>query len=91
MKTLETSFTRKGFQYRQISRDGDVAVFEQRWGKNGSPAFETVIVQRHHGREIMGVKIPPAEFMPSTSQWGVKGWTFTHRDQALLKAASLLK
>ncbi len=91
MKILATEFSSKGFTYRQISRDGDVAVYEQRWGRNGSAAYETVIVQRHNGREIAGAYIPPAEFMPSSSQWGVKGWTFTDKDGALQKALELSK
>ncbi len=89
MKALPTEFKAKGFNYRQISRDGNVAVFEQRWGRNGSVAYETVIVQSHNGREIAGVYLPPAEFMPSSSQWGIKGWTFRSRDEALSKAAQL--
>lgn len=89
MKTLDVDFTSKGFHYRQLSRDGDVAVFGQKWGENGSTAYETVIVQRHNGREIAGTKIPPAEFYPSSGQWGIKGWTFTDRDQAFAKALAL--
>jgi hypothetical protein len=89
MKTLETEFTHKGYRYRQISRDGDVAVFSQQWGEKGSTAYETVIVQSHNGREIQGVHIPATEFYPSAGQWGQKGWTFTDRDSALKKAAAL--
>jgi len=89
VKTLETEFSFKGFNYRQISRDGDVAVYEQRWGRNGSVAYETIIVQSHNGREIAGKQIPPSEFFPSTSSWGVKGWSFTDRELALAKANAL--
>ena len=32
-------------------------------------------VLKHNGLEIAGVKIPPAEFMPSNSQWGRLAFT----------------
>jgi hypothetical protein len=39
-KPLPTRFQRDGFDYRQIAREGDCAIYEQRWSgcRNPSPA-----------------------------------------------------
>lgn len=89
VKTLPALFHAKGFNYRQLSRDGDIAVYEQTWGKSGSPAYETIIVQSHNGRTIHGTFCPPAEYFPPSTAWGVKGWTFTDRNLAFDKAIAL--
>lgn len=79
-KPLQTSFRANGFDYKQIKRVGDIAMFEQ--SKKGIEGtwFEVVIVQRHDGYTIAKVNVAPAESMPSASQWGKNG--FTYRDMA---------
>ena len=48
---ITTSFKHDGFQYRQIAREGDVAIYEQRWIRPGGElseniAYEVVRIQR---------------------------------------------
>ena len=45
MKTLETEFQPGGFVYRQIARDGDLAVYEQSKGR-AVQSYEVVRIQR---------------------------------------------
>ena len=77
MKTLPIEFTKNGFQYRQLARDGNAALYSQTKGDFG--AYEVFAIQSHNGREIAGKLIPPAEFGPSSEEWGSKGWTYTDR------------
>lgn len=85
MKPIPTEFSYNGFNYKQIRREGDVAVYQQILGKN--PSYEVIIVQKHNGYTINGVTYPPAEFYPSTNDWGTKGWTiFGWGDQTRQKA-----
>lgn len=89
-KPLEPIFTKVGFRFKQIVREGDLAIFHK---THLSPAhdggFEVVIIGRHDGYEIAGNKIEPAETYPSNEQWGVKGWTYADLYHAELKFESL--
>lgn len=88
-KPLKTAFRSKGFDYRQIERKGDVAMFEQTKHGLSGKWFEVVIVQRHDAYEIGGVMVAAAETMPSTSQWGKKGFTFRTQEAAERKFQQL--
>lgn len=81
-KPLETEFMADGFRHTQIKREGDFAIFHKvgikgvKHPKSFDAGFETVIITRHDGYEIGGVKVEPAECYSSSSTWGVKGWTY---------------
>jgi hypothetical protein len=56
----------------------------------GKHDFEVIIVQSHNGREFTTkdgqlVKAQPAEFPPSSEQWGAKGWTYRDIESAQIK------
>jgi hypothetical protein len=76
MKTIPKTFSKKGFTYKQIKRDGMKAIFEQSKKGQKSVSFEVVKITKHNGYELGGQKIPPGEAYPGTSQWGNSGWTF---------------
>ena len=91
MKPLPTQFTREGSTFTQKFREQDVAIFEQT--REDCPTmvnYEVVVVQSHNGRHIHGKDYPPAEYYPSTGQWGQFGWTCTTWEAARNKALALL-
>lgn len=47
-KPLAKEFRRDGFTYRQIAREGEAAIYEQKWGGWSEPsiAYEVIRVQR---------------------------------------------
>jgi len=83
-KPLRKEFRRDGFTYRQIAREGDVALFEQR--RTGCPdaavCFEVIRVRRREGFRIGDRFVEPAEVYPPSERWGVDGFTFTDRNKA---------
>lgn len=79
MKPLETEFTYRGFAYRQIAREGDIALFEQKKESHKRIFYEVVKVRRHDGFKIAGKTCPPAEYYPSDHEWGTHGWSFSDR------------
>ena len=91
MKTIDKEFTYKNFNYKQILRDGKIAIYEQTLKDGKKLNYEVVIIEEHNGYEIAGNKFPPAEMYPSSNQWGVKGFTFTNYDDALIKFKKLKK
>jgi len=77
MKTLEKKFTNKNFSYKQVVRESNVAIYEQKLidTENVSSRYEVIIIRAHDGYEINGNKIAPSEMNPSANQWGQLGWT----------------
>lgn len=89
MKPLPKTFRKSGFDFEQLKRIGNVALYRKTNGNIES--FELVKVQAHDGYFIKDVEMPPAEFYPSSEQWGTNGWTFTTRDEAELMFQKLAK
>jgi len=86
-RPLPKETRRDGFNYCQIAREGDVALYEQRWTGCAEPSvcYEVIRVRRREGFEINGRFNPPAEVYPRSEQWGQLGWTFCDKDAALAK------
>lgn len=77
MKILPKEFTKTGFSYKQLRREGNVALYEQR-GLSGGIGYEVILISSHKGYSVGegGSYIEPAETYPSSSLWGQKGWTY---------------
>lgn len=90
-KPLKTSFRSKGFDYLQLRRTGDVALFEQSKPELSEPRYEVVIVQRHEAYKLENKMIEAAETMPSTSSWGRYGWTYRDPKEAEKRFDELVK
>jgi hypothetical protein len=86
-KSLPTRFRRDGFEYRQIAREGDAAIYEQTWSGCAEPSvcYEVIRVRRREGFQIDGRLVEPAEVYPSSGAWGVDGFTLTDKDAAFAK------
>ncbi len=77
MKPLSLDIYVKGFRYRQIAREGDVAVYSQSY-RTGAPfAYEVIIIGSHGDIEVYGKPVAAAETYPTELHWGAKGWTIS--------------
>ena len=90
-KPLPTQFRHDGFEYRQITRDGDAAIYEQRWGCCADPSvcYEVIRIRRRECFQIGPRFIEAAEVYPNAEAWGVDGFTLTHKDGAFGKLREL--
>jgi hypothetical protein len=91
MIPLPSTFQKGGFSFRLISREGDIALFEKfKPCITTSRLFEVVIIQKM-GQHTWpdGRTTEPREYMPSSEQWGIYGWSFTDIDQAWAKFRTL--
>jgi hypothetical protein len=90
-KPLPTEFRRDGFEYRLIAREGDAAIYEQRWTDcaEPSPAYEVIHIRRREGFQIGTRFVEPAEVYPASEAWGVDGFTFTNRNKAWAKFSEI--
>ena len=90
-KLLAKEFRRGGFTYRQIAREGDAAIYEQRWTGCAEPSvcYEVIRVRRREGFQIDGRFVEPAEVYPNSEAWGTDGFTLTDKDAAFVKLCEL--
>lgn len=85
MKELDKTFKQKGFNFVQLKRDGNKALYQKT--KKTIPTgkfYEVVLISSHNGYELGGQYIEPAETYPSSSLWGTKGWSFNDIERAEL-------
>jgi hypothetical protein len=92
MKKLPLEINKKGFVYTQIKRVKDVAIYKQ---KNldiavKSEWFEVIKIKSHNGMTLGGNYIPPSEMYPSSTQWGVSGFTYQNQKDAEAKFKEIL-
>jgi hypothetical protein len=85
MQPLPTAFTYHGFRFRQLAREGDVALFEKRKPAHSRPGYEVVIVKLHPAQTIHGRAYVERESMPRSESWGTLGWSFTDLESAQTK------
>lgn len=90
MKTLAATFRSHGYDFNQIERIGDVALYEKTTKDVPRPSYEVVLVQRHEERVIAGNTIAAGESMPGAEQWGMKGWSLTTPERAREKFAEMV-
>jgi hypothetical protein len=91
-KPLPIRFRRGGFNYRQIARERDAAIYEQTWSGCSEPSacYEVIRIRRRDGFQIDGRLVEPAEVYPSSGAWGVDGFTLTDQDGAFAKLRELV-
>ena len=75
MNKIPKEFVKYGFNFKQIKRVGDVAIFEQSKPNWPNSYYEVVKIGRHSGYYLGGSKLEPAETYPGASVWGIQGWT----------------
>lgn len=75
LKKVPQTFTKKGFTYTLVKREGDIAIYKQRWKSGTTERYETVKIGRHNGYTMGGSYIEPSETYPGSSLWGISGWT----------------
>jgi len=86
-KPLPIWFRRDGFNYRQIAREGNAAIYEQTWSGCPDPSicYEVVRIRRREGFQIDGRFLEPAEVYPNSGAWGVDGFTLINKQEAFAK------
>jgi hypothetical protein len=88
---LPKEFRRDGFEYRQIVRQGDTAIYAQTWCGCPEPSvcYEVVRIRQRDGFNINGRFVDSAELYPRSEAWGVDGFTLTDKDSAFAKLREL--
>ena len=92
-KLLPTQFRHDGFEYRQIARERNAAIYEQTWTgcHNPSVCYEVIRIRQREGFQIGERFVEPAEVYPNSEAWGVDAWTVLSNDAAFAKMQEIRK
>lgn len=71
MKTLASEFTKNGWKYRLVKREGRICIYSQ----GLTAAWEVFRVRQNPQSEIKGRVIEAHEASPPDSAWGREGFT----------------
>jgi hypothetical protein len=75
MQTLPETFRYDSYDFTQIKRVGNVALFSKHKAGHTQTHYEVFIVQQHPAETIRGIPYPEREKMPHTETWGTLGFT----------------
>lgn len=93
MKSLVTEFVERNTTYRQVKREGNVAVYSHSWA--GEPdhvrGYEVFVVKSHGDVEIYGNKVEAAETYPGKNAFGKWAWSYIKLELALDRFAQVVQ
>jgi hypothetical protein len=87
MTQLPLTFTKSGWTFRQVWREGDQAIYRKE--KGNTVVYESIRVLSHDGYEIAGKRVEPAEYYPGNEAWGTDGFTCGSFERALERVGDL--
>lgn len=79
---LAEQFTFDNFEFTQLKRAGDVALFKKKKPEHARESYELVIVQHYPAAIIHGRQYPNRETMTGNEQWGESAWSFSDLEHA---------
>lgn len=76
--------------FRQLMREGGVALFEKSKPHHSRSGYEVIIGQKLGPRTCFGREYPAREGMPGSEEWGTHGWTYCDSEGARKRFAQLV-
>lgn len=89
MIPIPLSFTGDGFQFSQLTRSGNLAIYRKTKVATGWVGFEVVRIKPRRGFTVKGEYYPPAEAYPGSEKWGIDGFSCHSYPRAQVKLAEL--
>lgn len=86
MKELDKEFTLKDFTFKQLEKIGGVYIYQKIQDCCSRPNFEVIIPLKKQAFELNGYHYEAGEYYPSSSLWGVYGWSYLTLEDAKKKA-----
>ncbi len=88
MTTIPTRFSRAGFDYEQVKRNGLNAIFAQKC-KGTVIAYEVVQIKVAPPERMFGKDYPEREVYPGNEEWGSIAWSCSMLERALERYSGL--
>jgi hypothetical protein len=89
IRALPMHVTKDGFDFHQVIREGQVAVYRQTKAGTSIEDFEVILIQRRPGGIFQGKPFEARETYPVSEEWGLQGWTYQAKERAMAKFNAL--
>lgn len=76
MVTIPNEFTKNHATFRKVKREGSRAIYSRQGTGSKQVSYEVWKIFKHNGYTLGGITFPPGECIPSSSMWGLRGWTY---------------
>lgn len=91
MKPMPPTFSKNGFHYEQLLRDGQFAIYKQRLRPGaGCLAFEVIKIRQKEESMMFGKTVEAHEVGPSNEDFGQFGWSYPTLERAKAKFHELV-
>jgi len=91
MRVLPIDLRKSGFDLHQVLRDGAVALYRQTKPGTSIEALEVIKIRKQGQRTFNGRTMEAQELYPSALDWGMRGWTFQTKAEAMAKFREIHK
>ena len=88
---LPLEFKEKGFEFKQVFRKKDLAIYHRQKPGSKMEYWEAIKVLRHNGYKLGDAVIPPSETYPSSEQFGILAYACLSEEAARLRLKDLAK
>lgn len=88
MIQLPTKYNKGGFDYNQVFRDDQVAIYEQ-ISDGERIAYEVYEIVIAKEAEVFGKVMPEREVLPNSEKWGLRAFTVWTLEKAHEKAEKI--
>lgn len=94
MKQLPEKYSKYGYNFKLLKRNDKVAIYSQSTHpdlpEDGKACdYEVIVIQRQKAntfkRGDTEIAVEAREMVPSTEEWGTKGWTLATKEAAYAK------
>jgi hypothetical protein len=90
IQPLALTYRKNGFDFRQVTRAGNVAIYEQS-DEGKFIAFEVFEIRQQGEREFNGTKIEAMERCPSNEEWGTNAFSVRTKEAAIKRANEIIQ
>jgi len=90
MIPLPKQFRRDKFDYEQVFRQGQIAIYRQTKPGQAGEHFEVGKIRQNKARHQFGTDIPARESWPNSEEWGVRAYTYTDFRHAKARALAMI-
>jgi hypothetical protein len=90
MKILPKQFHKGGFDYEQVFREGNIAIYRQTKAGQCWEAFEVGRIRENRARTVFGKEFDASESWPTSEEWGIRAWTCETQSRAKELALAMI-
>lgn len=91
IRQLSRVLRKGGFDIAQVAREAMVAIYRQTKPGTSVEDYEVIVIGRTEAGVFKGKPYEAKETYPNNGSWGVRGWTYRTKEDAMAKFFELVQ